>query len=353
MSPILAKELIVNLTEPGDTVLDPFCGGGTTAIESLSNGRKVICSDINALASFVTMAKAWPLRESSLIKLEQWFGESSRRLRRSDEVDFIPVLTRTGKEYSPKTHGLLLSLRNLASRIPQPPVRRVALLIALQVGKLCFDCREKPPSPRILIRKFEEVYHKAILSANQYSSECYKWGFHQNITDNLKVYNCSILKLADKLAKQKRKVDLVLTSPPYPGTHVLYNRWQIHGRGETDLPYNLLHLQDGQSTSFYTFGDRNEAENRTYFEQLERAFQELREVLERFTLLAQVISFPDPKRQLSRYRRLMETAGYKEVFLDRTHRNVIRREIPNRRWYAKYNDGATPAIEYIIIHKPR
>lgn len=351
MSPALARELILSFTEPGDTVLDPFCGGGTTAIESLSNGRKVICSDINFLASFVTMAKAWPLSNSALANLEEWFVRSHERLRRGPHVRIVPVLTRKGKEYSPKTHGLLLSLRDLSDGVTQAAVRRVALLITLQVGKLCFDCREQPPSPAILFKKFEKVFHKAIAMIRQYSSECYKWRVRYDMRNSFKMYNCSIHDLPNRLANCERKVDLVLTSPPYPGTHVLYNRWQIHGRGETDLPYSLLNLRDGQSPSFYTFGDRKEAENRTYFVEMERAFRNLRGVLKTSSVLAQVISFPDPKRQLSQYKELMEKAGYKEIFLDQTGRSVIRRNIPNRRWYTAYNSGTACAKEYIIIHK--
>lgn len=353
MSPALARELILNLTKPGDTILDPFCGGGTTAIESLSNGRKVICSDINPLAGFVTIAKAWPLKESSLAILEEWFTNSVERLKRMEDVRIIPLLTRTGKQYSPQTHGLLLTLRDLAARIPGTPVRRIALLITLQVGKLCFDCRELPPSPNVLITKLVTVYNKAIQSIKSYSSECYKWQINKKLSDSFKIYNCSIHDLPLRLMKSEKKITLLLTSPPYPGIHVLYNRWQIHGRGETDLPYNLLHLHDGQSASFYTFGDRKEENNKAFFWQIGRAFQNLKSVLEKSTLLAQVISFPDPKRQLCQYRKLMDEAGYKEILLDRTDQNIIQREIPNRRWYTKSTDKVTSAREYIIIHKPK
>lgn len=30
---------------------------------------------------------------------------------------------------------------------------------------------------------------------------------------------------------------LILTSPPYPGVHVLYHRWQVQGRKETPAPF--------------------------------------------------------------------------------------------------------------------
>jgi len=44
-------------TLPGDVVWDPFCGSGTTAIESVRKGREFIGNDINALAILITEAK--------------------------------------------------------------------------------------------------------------------------------------------------------------------------------------------------------------------------------------------------------------------------------------------------------
>ncbi|MBL7074545.1 hypothetical protein ISS37_04815 [candidate division KSB1 bacterium] len=48
------RELIASHTKPGDTILDPFCGGGVTVVEGLQIRRKVIGIDINLLATYVT-----------------------------------------------------------------------------------------------------------------------------------------------------------------------------------------------------------------------------------------------------------------------------------------------------------
>ena len=49
---------------------------------------------------------------------------------------------------------------------------------------------------------------------------------------------------------------LVLTSPPYPGVHVLYHRWQVDGRKEAPLPFMIANKLDGAGLSYYTMGDR-------------------------------------------------------------------------------------------------
>lgn len=48
---------VERLTRPGDYVLDPFCGRGTTPFQALLMGRNVVASDINPVAYCVTRAK--------------------------------------------------------------------------------------------------------------------------------------------------------------------------------------------------------------------------------------------------------------------------------------------------------
>ncbi|MBU4373636.1 MAG: site-specific DNA-methyltransferase [Euryarchaeota archaeon] len=52
---VFAGKLITTYTEIGDTILDPFAGSGTVALESLIAGRHVIVNDINPYA--ITLIK--------------------------------------------------------------------------------------------------------------------------------------------------------------------------------------------------------------------------------------------------------------------------------------------------------
>jgi len=54
-------ELIAHYSEPSDTILDPFCGGGVTVVEALRLRRKIVGIDLNPLASYVTEMEASPL----------------------------------------------------------------------------------------------------------------------------------------------------------------------------------------------------------------------------------------------------------------------------------------------------
>ena len=50
----VVKRCIERFSDVGDTILDPFCGSGVTACESLISRRKVIAMDLNPIASLIT-----------------------------------------------------------------------------------------------------------------------------------------------------------------------------------------------------------------------------------------------------------------------------------------------------------
>ena len=59
-------ELVERFTLPGDLILDPFCGGGTTGVVALQLGRRFIGIDEKETAIEMTAARLW-----NIIKPEQ------------------------------------------------------------------------------------------------------------------------------------------------------------------------------------------------------------------------------------------------------------------------------------------
>src|SRR4051812_36391097 len=55
--PPVVRALIEKYTEPGDVILDPFCGSGTLLVEAATMNRRSIGLDIDPVAVAVTNAK--------------------------------------------------------------------------------------------------------------------------------------------------------------------------------------------------------------------------------------------------------------------------------------------------------
>src|SRR5688572_17168967 len=75
-SPIFARAAINTFTKPGDLVLDPHVGGGTTLVEARAAGREAVGVDISTLAEFVSNVKCTVYSEHELDTLKAW----SRRI---------------------------------------------------------------------------------------------------------------------------------------------------------------------------------------------------------------------------------------------------------------------------------
>jgi methylase of polypeptide subunit release factors len=88
--PPVARALIDKYSEPGQTIFDPFCGSGTSAVESLATGRNAVGMDIDPVAIAVATAKTRRLPsivgERRLcsgrdVLRERWLAPLARRVR--------------------------------------------------------------------------------------------------------------------------------------------------------------------------------------------------------------------------------------------------------------------------------
>lgn len=70
--------LIKHYTNPGDIILDPFCGGGVTVVEGLKLRRKVIGVDLNPMATFITKMEVMPV---DLEALEDGFKQIEKKVK--------------------------------------------------------------------------------------------------------------------------------------------------------------------------------------------------------------------------------------------------------------------------------
>ena len=71
-SPQFASAAIKCFSKPGELILDPYMGGGTTVVEALATGRRIVGNDLNELGAFVTKVKTLCLSEDESREIEAW-----------------------------------------------------------------------------------------------------------------------------------------------------------------------------------------------------------------------------------------------------------------------------------------
>ena len=82
--PQLPRFFIEALSAPGETVLDPMCGSGTTLVEAVDSGRRAIGCDIDPLARLIATAKLTPVDAASVIRMGVEVLLAARRRLQND-----------------------------------------------------------------------------------------------------------------------------------------------------------------------------------------------------------------------------------------------------------------------------
>jgi DNA modification methylase len=82
--PQLPRAFIANLTAPGDVVLDPMMGSGTTVLEAFLAQRRAVGFDIDPLALLIAQTKIIPLTREKVLAVGNTIIDEARRLLRED-----------------------------------------------------------------------------------------------------------------------------------------------------------------------------------------------------------------------------------------------------------------------------
>jgi hypothetical protein len=348
------RAAIEAFTQPGDLVLDNHVGGGTTLVEALALGRHSIGVDISALAEFVATVKTTIYNEAELNRLLKWakripdcldVRQPSTKIEAYAELGYYRHLD------SPSRWRLRKAIEQAiasAVRLHSLRLEAFARCSILNTARWALDGRKKLPS-------FSEFRQKLIdntIDMVRGAGELLEAVQRQPTRSIARVLKRSSADLEDdQNLDQCSAPKLVITSPPYPGVHMLYHRWQVDGRKETPLPFMIANKLDGAGSSHYTMGDRHYPELKPYFENVRSTMSSVAKLSDENTVVVQMIAFSDHSWQLGRYLETMEEAGLVEAFLPILRGKFdgrLWRSVPNRRWYSDQR-GTTPGSQEVVL----
>ena len=345
-SPQLAKAAIHHFSGPGQLVLDPFSGGGTTAVEAIATGRSAVCLDISELATFLARLKTSRISPRAESVLSTWAEDTVRNIRYHDAIsDADQPSAETSRNLTGPARRAIRKLIAVAlSSIPDdddPTVERVARGAILNAAQWAIDGRREVARAVAFRRRLHTVTYAMLKDLASLWEQAETTGTHRShLVTSDAVNIASVRPFANGTC-----ADLVVTSPPYPGVHVLYHRWQTGGGRETSVPFWIAAANDGRGESYYTMGGR---QGRNYFNLLGERMSAIRRVMRGGARLVQVVGFSNPDVQLGLYLETLRTAGFIEAPLPEAGR--IWREVPRRRWHASQRSKAPAAREVVLVH---
>lgn len=355
-SPLFARAAIELFTEPGDLVIDPFVGGGTTLVEAQRLGRLSLGLDINSLAILVTRVKTTLLSEHEIDQLREWFGKLPKKLNLRNEVerplDWIAQGYQrniNSKNTWPIRKTLELALSHI-DELEKKDQQDFARCVLLKSGQWALHRRKELPNTTDFRLRLMEFAEEMLTKITEYSKQVASFPNATSLRPTLLHRNAVGVESEDcfKLLPPPK---LILTSPPYPGVHVLYHRWQINGRKETPAPYWIADREDGSGASFYNFGGRHQRGHSNYFLNAHDAFRSIANLADENTIVVQLVGFSKRSQQLPAYLKMMATAGFNEIDLSHdilSEDGRIWREVPNRKWYA-YRPGTEDSSKEVVL----
>jgi DNA modification methylase len=351
-SPEFARAAIRTFTQPGDLVVDPYMGGGTTLVEALATGRRVIGNDLNSLACFISRVKTTPLSKREQSAIIQWtedvvpeltYRTTSRQQRK------LLASSKTKNLSLPRARFIKKAVAQALAELDQlrsVSARAFVRCAILKVSQWALDGRKTHTSLSSFRDKLQETIPAMLTALESLENAVAKTG----VQPNCLILNgdASNVHQARPFRSKGERAKLVVTSPPYPCVHVLYHRWQVDGRRETPAPYWIANCNDGQGESYYNFGSRHQKDANDYFASALRTLRSVRRVMTDDATIVQMVAFKNPHDHLPRYLSTMEAAGFREI---QTETDRIWREVPNRRWHAALRGTTHSSREVVLVHR--
>lgn len=205
---------------PGKTILDPFCGTGTTIVEARMHGLCGIGVEANALAHFASSVKTdWSVDPDALLACARVIAQTADQEIAASRPNNLRSLNPEAESLLLKDsisplplHKALVLLAKIEEWHAQPCFRHLRLALA---RTLVYDVSNLHFGPEVGVRRVKLEDAPVV--------ECWL-ATVQRIADDLRVvdrtappaviHHADVRRLANLLIPQS--IDMVFTSPPYP-----------------------------------------------------------------------------------------------------------------------------------------
>jgi DNA modification methylase len=248
--PPLTDWAITRYSAPGDVVLDPMAGSGTTMVEGCLLGRQAWGIEIDPLAHLIAKAKATPVDPEAFDLAVSQIG--SLLLRGGLDDGWRPELPNLGKWFHPRVAAQLAALRQAIHQVePMPDVVNLlwVMFSSLIVARTSVANARDLVHSRHHHRAWDDPpdVHMRFLSRTR-QVRAMLLDYQKRLTSAGVAHPSVRVELGDarRLPFAEGSVDLVFTSPPYCSAldytraHVFAVAWMADVLGLSTEQYRTL-----------------------------------------------------------------------------------------------------------------
>ena len=263
----LPRALIEALGVPeGTAVFDPFCGSGTSLVESQRRGLESVGIDLNPIACLITRVKTAPTPSN----LKGVAHEVVAHARANREVS-IPGIPNLDHWFLPSVQGALAPLTLAVASAPRS--HRAALRLALssiivRVSNQDSDTRYAAVKKNVTA---SDVHGAFLQAARRLQGVLEARAYRLAPADVLEADTLTV-----EPRQVKPRIGLVVTSPPYPNA---YEYWLYHKYRMWWLGFDPVAVKEREIGARAHFFKRNHHTEHDFARQMTKTLQLIRAVL--------------------------------------------------------------------------
>ncbi|MGL5594351.1 MAG: DNA methyltransferase [Cetobacterium sp.] len=227
-SHLLVKELLKrSRLKESSIILDPFCGSGTTIVESKLNGYSSIGIEINPMSAFVANVKANSYSSLEIKEIEEKLNDMKINLEFYEENREIEGLKRYEaiREYfSNRNLEKLIYIKEKIEKIENRKIHDLFFCAYLSIIEEVSDRKRDGNGLRKSTSKIKDVFECYISCVTEMYCDIKENPLSENLDS--RIISGNAMNMSSYL-DEKDKIDAIIYSPPYANSFDYFESYKM------------------------------------------------------------------------------------------------------------------------------